>query len=56
MQGIYTMAHYNDVRGSVHQTAYFDRDDDWSPRETFLFIVFASAAGWAAALYPLFVR
>ena len=56
MQGKDTMAHYNYVRGSVHQTAFLDRDDDWSPRETFLFIVLASAAGWAAALYPIVVR
>ena len=56
MQGIHTMAHYNDVRRAVHQTALYLQDDDWSPRETFLFIVFASAAGWAAALYPLVVR
>ena len=53
MQELLTMVHYDGVRRAILQTAVYFRDEEWSPRGTFLFIVLTSAAGWAAALYPI---
>jgi len=56
MQEILTIAHHDGVRRTLLQPAVYFRDDEWSPRETFLFIVLTSTAGWAASLYPILAK
>jgi len=56
MQEVFLVAHHDGVRRTAFQTATYFRNDEWSPRETFLFVVLTSAVGWAAALYPIVVR
>ena len=55
-QEILTMVRYNSDCRTAQNAAFYIRDEEWSPRETLLFVVLASAAGWAAALYPIVVR
>jgi hypothetical protein len=56
MQEIQTITHHNGVRRPLLQPEIYFRDEEWSPRETFFFIVLTSTAGWVAALYPILAK
>ena len=56
MQETLTLAYHNGVRRTALRSASCQRDEEWSPRETLLFVALTSAAGWAAALYPIVIR